>query len=312
MNSSQPSHFTLGGYFDVGLLKYLCFVLLLCLYLLIIGANLLLILVICVNRTLHEPMYLFLLSLFVNELYGSSSLFPLLLVQVLSDSHTVSAPLCLLQIFVIYSYGGVEFFTLGIMSYDRYLAICCPLQYHRRLWSGKAVRLAALCWFIFFITVSVLVAFLSSLQLCGSVVSKVYCDYHSVVKLSCQDSLPGNMYGLLFFSVSVSCPLCLIIFTYSRIFRVCFSGSEQSRQKAVATCTPHLASLLNFTCGATFEVLQSRFNMNSLPSTLRIFLSLYFLTCPPIFNPVMYGLKLSKIRLSCRNLLSHPSWRGSA
>ncbi|KAM3616537.1 uncharacterized protein V6R79_019528 [Siganus canaliculatus] len=76
------------------------------------------------------------------------------------------------------------------------------------------------------------------------------------------------------------------------------------RQKAVSTCSPHLASLLNFSVGACFEIIQSRFNMSNVPNVLRIFLSLYFLTSPPLFNPVMYGLKLSKIRLACQSLFS--------
>ncbi|XP_029964543.1 olfactory receptor 49-like [Salarias fasciatus] len=224
MNSTQLSFFTLSAYFDTGHFKSACFLAVLLLYVCIVGANLLLILVICVNRTLHEPMYLFLLSLFVNELYGSSGLFPFILVQILSDSHTMSAPLCLLQIFIVYSYGGIEFFNLAVVR------------------------------------------------------------------------------NIVFFIVF--CPLSVILYTYSQIFRVCFSGCEQSRQKAVATCTPHLASLLNFTCAATLEILQNRLYMNTFPSTLRVFLSLYFMTCIPLFNPLMYGLKLSKIRLSCKNLIT--------
>ncbi|XP_029964544.1 olfactory receptor 49-like [Salarias fasciatus] len=303
MNSTQLSFFTLSAYFDTGHFKSACFLAVLLLYVCIVFSNLLLILVICVNRTLHEPMYLFLLSLFVNELYGSSGLFPFILVQILSDSHTVSAPLCLLQIFIVYSYGGIEFFNLAVMSYDRYVAICFPLQYHERMTLNKVLFLIAGVWFPAILVNCVTLSLIVSLQLCGSVINKVYCDNFSVVKLSCSDTTINNIYGLIATAFTVFCPLSVIIYTYTKIFRVCFSGSEQSRQKAVATCTPHLASLLNFTWGATFEIVQSRFNMNSLPSVMRIFLSLYFLTCPPIFNPVMYGLKLSKIRLSCKSLI---------
>ncbi|XP_074536161.1 olfactory receptor 13F1-like [Halichoeres trimaculatus] len=303
VNSTQISYFTLSAYFHSGHLKYLYFLIVLLLYVLILVSNLLLMVVICVNRNLHEPMYIFLCSLFVNELYGSSGLFLLLLVQTLSDSHMISAPFCFLQIYCVYSYGSVEFSSFAIMSYDRYLAICFPLQYNTRMTSSKVCTLIALSWLIPFLAVVVITSLIAPLQLCGNVIHKVYCDYYSVVKLACYDTTGVNVYGLISASVTVSCPVLMILYTYMRILRVCFSGSKQTRQKAVSTCTPHLASLLNFSCGALFEIVQNRFDMSSVPSMLRIFLSVYFLTCQPLFNPIIYGLKLSKIRVKCKDLV---------
>ncbi|XP_073340623.1 olfactory receptor 11A1-like [Pagrus major] len=305
MNSTQVSFFTLSAYFDTGLLKYLYFMIVLSLYILIICSNLLLIVVICMNRSLHEPMYMFLCSLFVNELFGSSGLFPFLLTQILSDIHTVSASLCFLQIFCLYSYGGVELLNLAIMSYDRYLAICYPLQYNTFMTYNKIAMLITLIWLLMFLLHSCTTSLVVPLQLCGNIIKKVYCDYHSVVKLACYDTTLNNIYGLITSAFFVFGPLTVIFYTYMRILKVCFSGSKQTRQKAVSTCTPHLASLLNFCFGACFEILQSRFDMNSVPNMLRIFLSLYFLTCPPLFNPVMYGLKLSKICVICKSLITN-------
>ncbi|XP_038548475.1 olfactory receptor 10A6-like [Micropterus salmoides] len=303
MNSTQGSYFILGAYFDSGPLKYLFFMILTSLYIFILSLNLLLIVVICMNRSLHEPMYLFLCSLFVNELYGSTGLFPFLLLQILSDIHTVSVPFCFLQIYCVYSYAGVEFSNLAIMSYDRYLAICCPLQYNIRMTFRKVVILIAAAWLYNLLGVLVVTSLSSSLQLCGNTINKVYCDNYSIVKLACSDTRGINLYGLIGTFLSVFGPVILIIYTYMRILKVCFSGSKQTRQKAVNTCTPHLASLLNFCFGVSFEVLQSRFNMNSVPNMMRILLSLYFLTCQPLFNPLMYGLNMSKIRIKCKHLL---------
>ncbi|XP_026228280.1 olfactory receptor 10A3-like [Anabas testudineus] len=295
INSTQFSYFTLAAYFDTRLFKYVFFMLLLSLYVLIVCANLLLIVIICTNRSLHEPMYMFLCSLFVNELFGSTGLFPSLLVQILSDIHTVSTQSCFLQIFCVHSYAGVEFFSLAVMSYDRYLAICFPLQYKTRMTYSKVVMLVTVTWLPPLLVIVSTTSLSFSLQLCGNIINKVYCDNYSVVKLACSDTSLNNIYGLTGMFLTVFAPLLLIIYTYMRILKVCFSGSKQTRQKAVSTCTPHLASLFNFTFGCFFEVVQSRFNMNSLPNMLRIVLSLYFLSCQPLFNPVMYGLKVSKI-----------------
>uniref|UniRef100_A0A3Q2Q1H3 Olfactory receptor 4E2-like n=1 Tax=Fundulus heteroclitus TaxID=8078 RepID=A0A3Q2Q1H3_FUNHE len=247
INSTQVLFFTLTAYFHSEVLNYVYFTVVLCLYVLIVGSNVLLIVVICVNRSLHEPMYMFLCSLFVNELYGSTGLFPLLMVQILSDVHMVAAPLCFLQIYCVYTYAHIEFCNLAVMSYDRYLAICHPLQYHSLMTPSKITKLVALTW-LFPLLESVAGMFLTvTLQLCGNIIDK-------------------------------------------------------TRQKAVSTCTPHLASLINFSFGCFFDIFQSRFDMSRVPDALRVILSLYFLTCQPLFNPLLYGLNISKIRSFSKKL----------
>ncbi|XP_044209851.1 olfactory receptor 52D1-like [Thunnus albacares] len=302
MNSTQFSSFTLAAYFDNGLFKYLYFMIVMSLYMLIVCANVLLIVVICMNRSLHEPMYLFLCSLFVNELFGSTGLFPFLLVQILSDIHTVSASFCFLQIFCVYTYASIQFSNLATMSYDRYLAICCPLQYNTHVTYNKTAFLIAVTWLYPFLAIFILISLSSSLQLCGNIINKVYCDNYSIVKLACSDTRVNNIYGIIYTFTTIVLVL-LIICSYVKILKVCFSGSKQTRQKAVSTCTPHLASLLNFSCGCFFEIVQNRFDMSSVPNMLRIFVSLYFLTCPPLFNPVLYGLNITKIRITCKSVV---------
>ncbi|XP_034004348.1 olfactory receptor 11A1-like [Trematomus bernacchii] len=303
VNSTHISYFTMVSYFDTGVFKYLFFMIVMCLYVCIIGANVLLIVVICVNRSLHEPMYLFLCSLFVNELYGSTGLFPFLLVQILSDIHTVSAPLCFLQIYSVYTYTGIQFTNLSTMSYDRYLAICYPLQYNSRMTSYRVAFLIALTWLFPLIAIWILISLTVPLQLCGNIINKVYCDNYSIVKLACYDTTVNNIYGLIITFFLIMFPVSLTLISYMRILRVCFSGSKQTRQKALSTCTPHLVSLLNASFGSCFEVIQNRFAMKYVPNILRILLSLYFLTCQPLFTPVLYGLKMSKIRIICKRLL---------
>uniref|UniRef100_A0A3Q1J4H3 Olfactory receptor n=1 Tax=Anabas testudineus TaxID=64144 RepID=A0A3Q1J4H3_ANATE len=288
INSTHVSYFVLSAYFDTGDLKYLYFLIILCFYVLIVCANLLLIVIICTNRSLHEPMYMFLCSLFVNELFGSTGLFPSLLVQILSDIHTVSTQSCFLQVFCVYTYGSVEFTNLAVMSYDRYLAICCPLQYNTHMTSTKVTLLIAVVWLPPVFGVFVTVCLTASLQLCGNIIHQVYCDNYSIIKLACSDTTVNNIYELIAASLTVYAPVSVILYTYMRILKVCFSGSKQTRQKAVSTCTPHLASLLNFCFGVSFEILQSRFNMSSVSNMLRIVLSLYFFTCQPLLNPVIY------------------------
>nr|XP_043871404.1 olfactory receptor 52N5-like [Solea senegalensis] len=210
---------------------------------------------------------------------------------------------CDAKIYCLYSYATIEFFTLAIMSYDRFLAICYPLQYSTRMTFNRIAILIAVTWLLALFIMCYTMLLTSSLQLCGNIINKVYCDNYYIVKLSCGDTTVNNICGLIGTVVTVFVPLTLIMFSYMKILKVCFSGCKQTRQKAVSTCTPHLASLLNFSFGVCFEIFHSRFDMSSAPNTLRIFLSLYFLTCQPLFNPLIYGLRLSKIHHVCKRLL---------
>ncbi|XP_062417596.1 olfactory receptor 2A14-like [Pungitius pungitius] len=303
MVNSTLNYFILGTYIQVGPLRYLYFLLTLMLYIVIVIINIGVIVVICMNRSLHEPMYLFLCSLFVNELFGSTGLFPFLLVQILSDIHTVSAPLCFLQIFCLYTYANIEFSNLAVMSYDRYLAICCPLQYNTRMTFNKVVTFIAVIWFYSFVKFLITLSLNIRLNFCGNIINSLICSNYLVVKLACSDTQVNNIYGLFGVVLSILVPLVPILFSYMRILKVCFSGSKQTRQKAVSTCSPHLASLLNFSFGCCFEIIQSRFDMSSVPGGLRIVLSLYFLIIQPLLNPIMFGLQMSQIRNTCKHVL---------
>ncbi|XP_051255016.1 olfactory receptor 2A14-like [Dicentrarchus labrax] len=299
---STLSYFILEAYMIVGSLKYLYFMITAMLFFVIMFANTSLIVIICMNRSLHEPMYIFLCSLFVNELYGSTGLFPFLLIQILSDIHTVPASFCFLQIFCLYTYVNVEFCNLAVMSYDRYLAICYPLQYNTRMTFNKVFILIILVWLYSFIKFLITLSLNIRLTLCGNVINSLYCRNYLVVKLACSDTKVNNIYGLFATVVSIFVPLLPILFSYMKILKICFSGSRQTRQKAVSTCTPHLVSLINFSFGCVFEIVQSRFDMSSVPSVLRIILSLYFVILQPLLNPIMYGMQMSKIRNTCKNL----------
>ncbi|KAM8822206.1 olfactory receptor 4B13-like [Synchiropus picturatus] len=304
-NSSSVSHLVLAAYVDTGGLRYPLFLLVLLLYVSIVCSNLLLILSVCLSRSLRQPMYLFLCSLALNQLFGSLGLFPFLLVQLLSRAHTVPAPLCLLQIFCLYSYGGVEFMTLALTSYDRYLAICRPLQYAALMTAAKLRGLLAASWlYPLLVNLFMVYGLTAPLRLCSRVIPKVYCDNYWLVRLACGDTRLNNLFGLCHMFVVILGLFLLIVFSYARILRVCCRGSRRTRHKALGTCGPHLASLLNFSVGVFFEVLQSRFRLSLLPNTLQVFLSLYWLMFQPLVNPLMFGLQLTKVRLVYQGLLA--------
>ncbi|KAM9318563.1 olfactory receptor 4B13-like [Pholidichthys leucotaenia] len=312
LNSTSLTHFIFTAYLYIGSLKFLCFTLTALLYFVIVFANMSLIVVICMNRSLHEPMYMFLCSLFVNELYGSTGLFPFLLVQILSDVHTISAALCFLQVFCVHTFGSIELSNLAVMSYDRYLAICRPLEYNKLMTLNYAAVLITVIWLYNFLRF--LIPFLLSvtLTLCSNMIEKLYCLNYQIVKLACSDTTLNNIYGLVDAAAVIALHLFPILYSYTKILEVCFHGSKQMKLKALSTCTPHLVSLINFSLGCSFEVFQTRFDMSSVPSILRIILFLYFYIMQPLLNPIMFGMQMSKIKEKVKLLFcgKRPSRRG--
>ncbi|KAM4608257.1 olfactory receptor 2K2-like [Polymixia lowei] len=302
-NSTQIVTFVLSAYGNIGQLKYLYFCIVLLWYLSIFVANTVLIVIIYVDRRLHEPMYLFLCSLFVNEIYGSTSLYPCLLSQMFSETHEVTVASCFLQIFCLYTSASVEFCSLAAMAYDRYVSICCPLHYSVIMNVGKVCPIILFVWVYSFVNFVFSFSLIIRLEFCGNVIDKVICDQYLVSKLACSVSTLNNPIDLLYGFVAVVVPLSLICFSYIKILTICLKTSNETKQKAFSTCTPQIVSVTNMFVGCIFHYADTRFDAGYIPDKLRILLSVYLIICQPIVTPFMYGLSLPKIRDACKRFL---------
>ncbi|XP_030633774.1 olfactory receptor 11A1-like [Chanos chanos] len=303
-NSTKVSSFVLVIYDDVGEMRYVYFTIFILIYIAIIFSNASLIGIICLRRTLHEPMYLFLCNLSVNDLYGSTALFPSMLIHLLSDYHTIPYASCFIQIFCLYTYCATELSTLAVISYDRYMSICYPLQYLRLITPCKVYILIFLTWLFSFAIVLTTISLSFSLQLCGNMIDRVYCDNFLVVRQACSDTTVNNIYGLFITVVVIGVTFSPILYSYIRILNICLRSSKEQKQKALNTCIPHIASLLNFSVGVLFVVIQGRYDLRHLPVVIRIVISVYFPACTPLFNPVMYGVRMTKIREEFKNVFN--------
>ncbi|MBN3299206.1 O52J3 protein, partial [Amia calva] len=293
-NSSSVTVFTLQGLNETASNEYTFFVFTFLAYLLICLFNVTLIITIIIEKTLHEPMYIFLCNLCVNGLYGTAGLYPKLLSDFLSDSHVISYAGCVIQAYVIYNSLMCEFTILTLMAYDRYVAICKPLQYHSMMTSLTITKFLLISWILPFCESTIGILLSIRLPLCGSHIDKLYCDNWSIVKLSCVDNILNNIYGYIVLLIHV-CQALLNVYSYFHIFRACVKSSEEI-SKFMQTCLPHLISLMSFTISILFDVLYSRYGSRNIPQAVRNFLAVEFLVIPPLLNPLIYGLKLSQIR----------------
>ncbi|XP_051260491.1 olfactory receptor 7G1-like isoform X2 [Dicentrarchus labrax] len=302
-NSTEIVSFVLAAYGNIGELKYLYFSIMLLWYLSICVANTVLIIVIYVDKRLHEPMYILLCNLFVNEIGGSTSLYPLMLSQMFSDTHEVTLPWCFLHMCYIYISTSVEFCSLAAMAYDRYVAICYPLHYSVIMNTGRVGMIILFVWMYSFVNFVFSFSFVIHLKFCGNVIDKVFCDHHLVIKLACSASVVHKISDLLFAFVTIVIPVSLISVSYMKILAVCLNTSKENKQKAVSTCTPQIVSVSNLFVGCIFHFVDSRFDVAHVPDKVRIILSVYLLICQPMVTPFMYGYNLPKIKQSCKRFL---------
>ncbi|XP_065099060.2 olfactory receptor 51I2-like [Paramisgurnus dabryanus] len=290
------TYFYLMLFENIGYTRYAWFSLGFVLYCAIIFFNSLIILAICLERKLHQPMYFLIASLSLNSVYGTAAFFPRLLSDLLSYTHSIPREICLLQAFVIYSYASNENTILMLMAFDRYLAISKPLQYNNIMTPKIVSVLIAISWMYPMFCIGVAAILNARLAVCGKKLWKVYCHNWEIVKLSCTNTTVNNVWGFFIVTTTVIIPLTFILYTYVKILIICKRSSQEFRRKAFQTCVPHMVILLNFSVALFCEVTLSRFDNVQLPIGLSIALSLEFLTVPPILNPLVYGFNFPDIR----------------
>lgn len=100
-------------------------------YLFILLLNVGIVVLVLLDTSLHQPMYLVFCNLPVNDVLGCTVLMPRFLVDMLRppSERLVSYYECVLQAFATHLSGTACHTVLVIMAFDRYVAVCRPLRY---------------------------------------------------------------------------------------------------------------------------------------------------------------------------------------
>lgn len=264
-------------------------------YMIILVCNSVLILLITLNKSLHQPIYLFLLNLPINDLVGSSAYFIQEIKELLLNSGTIQYAACVTQAFFIHVYAGGTIFMLTAMAYDRYFAICCPLKYNSIMTNAHVLRIITGLWVADLLMIGLLFILLLRLPRCRSQLQHSYCDNPSLLSLVCADTTANNIYGLMIVAITQLVANGMILYTYLKILITCFRSKQaNTRAKALQTCATHLVVFLLLECLGLFTILSYRIKNNS--PLFRRFMGTWTLIFPPTLNPIIYGLKTKEIR----------------
>nr|XP_055200307.1 olfactory receptor 7A5-like [Nyctereutes procyonoides] len=98
-------------------------------YLITVFGNLLIILAVSSDSHLHTPMYFFLTNLSFVDICVTSTTIPNIVINIQTQSKVITYAGCITQMYFFIIFSGMDIYLLSVMAYDRFVAICHPLQY---------------------------------------------------------------------------------------------------------------------------------------------------------------------------------------
>ncbi|XP_030649374.1 olfactory receptor 4E1-like [Chanos chanos] len=275
---------------------YPVFLLFLVFYVIIMVTNVGIVILISVERNLHEPMYILFCNLPFNDVIGNSIMVPRLLVDILTppSERYITITECAVQAFCTHMYGTTSHTVLMIMAFDRYVAICNPLRYSTIMTNKMVVILTASAWGVAMFFVAVLLGLTLRLNRCRTMITNPFCDNASLFKLSCEPVFINNVYGLAFTVLLFVSSMGSIALTYIKITAVCLTSKNRTlNSRALKTCSTHLAVYLIMLVSGFVIITLHRFPEYA---EYRKLAALLFHIVPGILNPVIYGLQSTEIR----------------
>ncbi|XP_075056328.1 olfactory receptor 5B17-like [Mixophyes fleayi] len=301
--ANVSTRLVLLGLVEMEEFKHLYCALSIIIYLFIMLLSINIIFVVLMDQSLHEPMYILISNLVLNGIFGSSTFFPKLIIDLITSSKTISYGSCIIQTLCITLFATFEMSTFAIMAYDRYLAVCHPLHYVTVMTNKKVINLIIGSCVTSFIVVLIAILLTGTLSLCGNKINNIFCDNMSLVNLSCSNSALSKIYSAAVISISLIVTISVTVFSYLRIFVVCLRVSKESRQKAVHTLVTHLLNFSVFLLGFFFVAIRYRLSSINLPIMVHVILSVTPAFFPPLCNPLIYGIRTHALKIKIMNQL---------
>uniref|UniRef100_A0A8D0D3W7 G-protein coupled receptors family 1 profile domain-containing protein n=1 Tax=Sander lucioperca TaxID=283035 RepID=A0A8D0D3W7_SANLU len=292
MDELNVTYITLGGHVEVDRFRYVYFFIMFIAYILILCSNSIIVYIIWVHQHLHEPMYIFIAALTLNCILYSTAIYPKLLIDFLSEKQIISYSACLFQFQIFYSLA---------MAYDRYVSICKPLQYHTIMRKTAVSVFLFFAWLLPACHTAVPTILSSKAKLCDLTLKGIFCN-NSIYKLQCEASRVITIYGVVSLVDLSILPMLFIIFTYIKIFIVTYRSCREVRKKAAETCLPHLLVLISFSILCAYDISTARVESN-FSKTTHLIMMLQTILYHSVFNPLIYGLKMTEISKHLKRLL---------
>ncbi|XP_075699432.1 olfactory receptor 5V1-like [Rhinoderma darwinii] len=304
-NSTQTfvKKFFLLGLSSVPALQVFLSLLFFLMYLFTFSGNFILILVVQFNTRLQTPMYFFLTNLALIDICFSTTVVPKILLNTLSGDKSISFFGCAAQLYFHLALGGSECLLLTIMAYDRYTAICKPLQYNNIMGKKFCFYLVGGCWIVSFVNSLFLTLLTFQLPFCKSNhISHFFCEMPPLFHLSCIDTWFNELAKYISVGLIVLGSFLLILMSYLCItLTILKIRSTKERQKAFSTCASHLTVVSLYYGAIMFMHLRPRYAYS--PEQDRVVTILYTVVTP-MLNPIIYSIRNKDVKKAIKRTMS--------
>ncbi|XP_030077576.1 olfactory receptor 1009-like [Microcaecilia unicolor] len=288
------TEFIFLGFTNDPVLQILLFLILLLVYIITLLGNIGIIILIYIDSRLQTPMYFFLCHLSFIDICYSSVIAPKTLENILAEQKTILFIGCAVQMYFYAAYANVECLMLGVMAYDRYMAICSPLLYAVNMNKRFCIQLVVGAYMGGFINSLIHTSMAFHLTFCGpNLINHFYCDVPPVIKLSCSDTSVNEL--LLFIIVTLNCSVSFvtIIISYSYILSTIMRiRSTAGKLKAFNTCASHLTAVLIFFGTILFMYLRPKSSYSNHDKLAGVFYAVVI----PMLNPMIYSLRNKEVK----------------
>ncbi|XP_061447995.1 olfactory receptor 13G1-like [Rhineura floridana] len=260
-----------------------------------LASNFLLIFIICTCRKLHTPMYFLLINLSLVNVLSISVTIPKLLQNLWTHRKTISFYGCFTQVFLFIWCLGTELFLLSVMAFDRYAAICHPLQYTVIMRKEVCFLIASGVWVSAMIDSAVHAGLMLKLSFCSSnIINHFYCDLPPLLKLSCSDTSLNEMMAFVADVIFGICSCGLTLTSYFFILRAIFRiRSTEGKKKAFSTCSSHLIVVSFYFSSSIYSYIRPSSDYSPEKDK---FVSLLYSVVTPVVNPLIYSLRNKEVK----------------
>ncbi|XP_049714100.1 olfactory receptor 5K3-like [Elephas maximus indicus] len=293
-NHSLTTEFMLIGFMDHPDLKTLLFVLFFAIYLITMVGNLGLVALIFMKRHLHTPMYIFLGNLALMDSCCSCAITPKMLENFFSEDRMITLYECMAQFYFLCFAETADCCLLAAMAYDRYVAICRPLQYHTMMSKKLCIQMIIGAYIAGNLHSIIQVVLLLRLTFCGShQINHFFCDVLPLYRLSCVDPYINELIVFIFAGSVQIFSITIVLISYLCILFTIFKmKSKEGRGKALSTCASHFLSVSIFYGSLLF--------MYILPSSIKegskdIPVAVCYTLVIPLLNPFIYSLRNKEV-----------------